>query len=320
MKKETIGYISILITAFIFSTMEIALKMVTGIFYPMQITLLRFLIGGIVLIPVAGSALKKRGMSLTGTDLKRFAMLGFFCVLMSMVLYQMAVVNTKASVVAVVFSGNPIFVTILAFLILGEGIYWYNIAALVLEVVGILAIVNPFHAAVSIPGVVLSVLAAVFFALYGVLGKQSSMKFSSIATTCFAFLFGSLELLIVLLLGRIGPVAAFYQAVGLKIFAHVPLITGINLNTLPHLFYICVISSAVGYVCYMMAMEYTSAKQASLVFFIKPMLAPVLALLILHEEITRSMAVAILFFLAGSLFSIVPSLLKERKTAARNGK
>ncbi len=183
MKKETIGYISILITAFIFSTMEIALKMVTGIFYPMQITLLRFLIGGIVLIPVAGSALKKRGMSLTGTDLKRFAMLGFFCVLMSMVLYQMAVVNTKASVVAVVFSGNPIFVTILAFLILGEGIYWYNITALFLEVVGILVIVNPFHAAVSIPGVVLSVLAAVFFALYGVLGKQSSMKISSIVTS-----------------------------------------------------------------------------------------------------------------------------------------
>ena len=52
-KDEKIGYVCIVLTAFIFSTMEIALKLTAGVFEPMQITMLRFLVGGVLLIPVA---------------------------------------------------------------------------------------------------------------------------------------------------------------------------------------------------------------------------------------------------------------------------
>ena len=55
-------------------------------------------------------------------------------------------------------------------------------------------------------------------------------------------------------------------------------------------------------------MEETSANETSLVFFFKPILAPIMALLILHEAIPFNMVIGILFILAGSLASIVPSL------------
>ena len=80
----------------------------------MQITCLRFLIGGILLIPFALRSMKKKGAAFTRADAGFFALTGFLCVAFSMVLYQMAVTYTKASVVAIIFSCNPIFVTVLA--------------------------------------------------------------------------------------------------------------------------------------------------------------------------------------------------------------
>ena len=47
------GYIYILITAFAFSTMEIVGKMISNQLNPLQMTFLRFFIGGLILLPFA---------------------------------------------------------------------------------------------------------------------------------------------------------------------------------------------------------------------------------------------------------------------------
>ena len=109
MKRSYSGYLYIVLCAVIFSTMEVMLKTVHGVFAPMQITCLRFLIGGLLLIPFALRSMKKKGAAFTRADVGFFALTGFLCVAFSMVLYQMAVTHTKASVVAVIFSCNPIF-------------------------------------------------------------------------------------------------------------------------------------------------------------------------------------------------------------------
>lgn len=315
-KDERIGYLCIVLTAIIFSTMEIALKLVAGVFEPMQITMLRFLVGGILLTPIALKTLEKKNITLHLKDMGGFAYTGFLCVLLSMVIYQMAVTNTKASVVAVIFSCNPIFVTILAFLILKEAIYRHNIIALILEVVGILVIVNPLHTELNMLGVGLSILSAVLFALYAVLGKKKTKAYGSIAVTCFSFIFGSLELMAVLLLGKTALFGSLFSALGLHIFVNVSFIQGITLQTLPVLIYICAVNSAAGYVCHMMAMEKTSASKASLVFFLKPIIAPILAWIVLREVIGIHMVIGILFFLGGSLISILPGLLQKEPDPA----
>ena len=50
MNRSRSGYVYIVLCAVIFSTMEVMLKTVHGVFAPMQITCLRFLVGGILLI------------------------------------------------------------------------------------------------------------------------------------------------------------------------------------------------------------------------------------------------------------------------------
>ncbi len=60
-------------------------------------------------------------------------------------------------------------------------------------------------------------------------------------------------------------------------------------------------------------MEVTSAQTTSLVFFFKPALAPLLAFLILHEAIPGNMLAGIVCILCGSLASILPGLLAQRR-------
>ena len=186
MKKKTTGYLFILLTTVIFSTMEVMLRYTRGLFAPMQITYLRFLIGGIALIPFAAASLKKHGAKLAARDLCYFALTGFMCVSFSMVMYQMAILRTSASFVSVAFSSNPVFVTILAALLLKEKIRPNHVIALVIEVIAILVIVAPWNNTLDTTGVILTIAASVAFAFYMILGKKKTPSFGGIVVTCVA--------------------------------------------------------------------------------------------------------------------------------------
>lgn len=321
MKKDfALGCLFIALATLIFSTMEVLLKLpaVAGAFHPMQITVERFLVGGVCLLPMTVWTLQKKGIRLTGADLRFFALTGLLNIPLGMVLYQLAITHGQANVVAVIFSGNPIFVTVLAALLLGELIRWNNLLALAAEVLGILAIVNPFgRGQVSLTSVVLAVLSALFFALYAVLGKKKTAQVGSIVVTCCSFLLGGAELLVLLLVGRTGVGAGLYQAIGLDCFCDVPFFQGITGESLPYFLFIGIVNCAGGYVFHMLAIEKTSATHGSLVFFFKPILAPLMALAVLGEAITPNIGVGIGFFLAGSLLGILPEAWRARRAQGK---
>ena len=321
MKKDfALGCLFIALATLIFSTMEVLLKLpaVAGAFHPMQITLERFLVGGVCLLPMTVWTLRKKGIRLTGADLRFFALTGLLNIPLGMVLYQLAITHGQANVVAVIFSGNPIFVTVLAALLLGELIHWNNLLALAAEVLGILAIVNPFgKGEVRLTCVALAVLSALFFALYAVLGKKKTAQVGSIVVTCCSFLLGGAELLVLLLVGRTGVGAGLYQAIGLDCFCDVPFFQGITGESLPYFLFIGIVNCAGGYVFHMLAIEKTSATHGSLVFFFKPILAPLMALLVLGEAITPNIGVGIGFFLAGSLLGILPEAWRARRAQGK---
>ncbi|WP_046783360.1 DMT family transporter, partial [Lactiplantibacillus plantarum] len=100
MKK---AYLYIAISTLMFSSMEIALKMAGSAFNPIQLNLIRFFIGAIVLLPFALRALKQTGRKLVSADWRLFALTGLVCVIVSMSLYQLAITVDQASTVAVLF-------------------------------------------------------------------------------------------------------------------------------------------------------------------------------------------------------------------------
>lgn len=91
-------------------------------------------------------------------------------------------------------------------------------------------------------------------------------------------------MIILMLISHIGPVADALQAAGAPMFANMPFFAGYTSHNILNFLYICVFVTAGGYACYFMGMEATSAMQGSLVFFFKPVLAPILAMIVLGEK------------------------------------
>jgi drug/metabolite transporter (DMT)-like permease len=261
------GVICIGVTTLAFSTMEITGKMISDSVHPFQMTFLRFLIGGLFLFPFAVRELKQRQLRLKAADFLFFALTGVIGIVISMCIFQTAVLYTKAAVVAVIFSSNPLFTAPLARLILKEKMGIRKWIALALSVLGIVLIFNPFSISPDIKGMALALASAVSFSLYSVISKTRVERYGGLVLNSFSFLEGSAILLIVIL-----PLG-------------IPVFSGIGNENITQLIYLGVFVTGIGYFCYLSAMKYTSAITASIVFFIKPALASVLSLIILQERL-----------------------------------
>jgi drug/metabolite transporter (DMT)-like permease len=297
MKK---GYLYILLATLFFSSMEVALKLIATQFNPIQLTFIRFLIGSVVLLPPAIHRMNTHHITLGADDLRFFALSGLICVVVSMSLYQLAILNAQASIVAVLFSCNPIFVIPLAHFLLREEIHKFTLISMILSVIGMLWIMNPMHLTSSYAGIIYILLAAVTFALYTVIGKGRSSRYGVVVLNCFSFLMGSLEMLVLILASRLQPIAEALLRVGMGTFARIPLAQGITWQNVPGLLYIGVGVTGLGFLFYFLAMQETSASTGALVFYIKPALAPIFALVLLHESIRWNVWVGIAFILFGS--------------------
>ena len=299
------GYLYIAIATILFSTMEIALKTIAGRFNALQLNFLRFLIGGIFLLPFALASLKKRGAVIHARDWAFFALTGLTCVVVSMTLYQLAIQFCKASIVAILFSCNPVFILPLAAIFLKERIRGFTLASMLVSVAGMICIMNPFKLSATRIGIALSLGSAAVFAVYGVMGKTRSLSIGGLATTAFSFIFGSVELLALILLTRVPAIGGVLKGAGLGAFADIPILAGLDLGILPLFAYISLCVTGIGYAAYFMAIEATSAATASLVFYIKPALAPLLALIILGESIAPTTIAGIALIVAGSAMSFL---------------
>lgn len=310
MKK---GYLYISVAVVMFTSYEVVLKFIAGQINSVQLTLCRFFIGFLFLLPVALSTLKLRGKRLDGGSMAFFILLGLTGVALSMPILQMAVSYTGSAVAAVLFSCNPVFVTFLAFFLLHEPIKPRHIAALALEILGTVVIISPWDTRLDMKGVSLALLSTLLFSLYGVMGKRKVAEFGGAVVTCFSFLFGSLIVLAFILLTHIPAVAQMFQSIGLDTFAEIPIFAGYTFENLPYVLYVSVGVAGIGFCAYFLAMEHQPASVVSLVYFFKPALSPVLAWLIHKEEISQNMLIGIVSIVAGSLCAIVPGILEAKR-------
>ena len=309
--KKGYGYIAVAVI--MFTSFEVVLKFIAGQINPVQLTLCRFAIGFIFLLPVALHNLKKREKQLDGKTMAYFALLGLIGIALCMPILQMAVSYTNSSVAAVMFSCNPVFVTFLAFFLLKEPIKPRHIAALALEILGTVVIISPWNTKLNMMGVALALLSTLLFSLYGVMGKRKVAEFGGAVVTCFSFFFGSLIVLALILLSHISVVAQMFQSIGLNSFANIPVLAGYTWENLPYVLFVSVGVAGIGFCAYFLAMEYQPASVVSLVYFFKPALSPLLAWWVHGEEIAPNMLVGVILIVFGSLCSIIPGILEAKR-------
>ena len=288
----------ILITAFLFSTMEIALKIGGVSFDSLQLTFLRFLIGGLVLVPLA----IKEYHGISKADLIWLLLLGIMCIPISMLAFQLGVERCNASTAAAIMCLNPIFTMLIAHIFTTEKMSRYKFIAFCLGIIACVFLVRPWDVQEgnTVLGLGLMFTASVTFAGYTVMGKKTLARVGTFTQTSISFIFGSLVLLVIILfMGR--PVFA-------NVTAHIGTVA-----------YVGIAITGIGYLTYFIAIKLSDATTGSIAFFIKPAIAPFLAVLILHETIMWNTIVGILFMLGASVLVIYDAKAKKQVATGSAG-
>lgn len=299
--KSRAGSICILITAFAFGTMEISLKIAGGAFSSFQLTFLRFMIGGLMLLPFAVREMRRRELHLNRGDFLYLLLLGIINICFSMILFQIGVQMSNAGLAAIVMSSNPIFTMIFSHFIVHDYFNRQKAITLVLSVIGLLIVANPasfLHGGGQL-GLLIVLVAAIGFAFYTTLGKIRMDRLGGMIENSFSFIIGSLVLLVI------------------NLIKGEPILSGINVHSIWPLLYAGVVVTGIGYMCYMKAIELSGPSNASVAFFIKPVVALIGAAIVLGEPITANAVIGMVFIILGCTAAGPVDRYLTRRTAAK---
>jgi drug/metabolite transporter (DMT)-like permease len=287
----------IILSALIFATMEVALKYAGSTVDPLQMTFLRFLIGGLILLPLGIAELRRNNTKLDARLILRMFILGTICVPVSMIMFQYGVMHANAATASVIFCVNPVFTAFFAhFLNKNDKFTKMKAVSIAFAVPGIVMMMRPWdiQPGNTILGALLMIGAAATFSLYSVIGTRTLVKVGTFAQTALCFIFGAAVLLVVMLfMGR-------------------PVFSGLSGN-IPIVLYVGIVVTGLGYLLYFLSIKYSNASTGSITFFLKPAIAPFVAVLILHEKITWNMYIGIVLILLASFIILVVPLVNEKK-------
>lgn len=281
--------------------MEVVLKVAGNHLDAFQLTLIRFFIGGMFLLPFALMEIKKYHTVISKKDFLHMLAMGVVCICVSMVFFQLGVENSKASTAAVIFCINPMFTMIFVHFMTDEKLNRVKVIALAFGLLGIVFMINPFHLEEgnTFLGVAYTILAALTFGLYSAMGRTSIRRLRGITQTSISFLLGSVVMIpLLLIMNR-------------------PIIAGVTADNIGMVLYIGIMITGLGYLFYFLAMEVSDAATASIVFFVKPALAPVIAVIALHEVVGINGLIGILLIFIGSYVNLREQ--KTKKIAADEG-
>lgn len=285
------------------SSIDVVLKLASVRIEPLQMAFWRFLLGGLACLPAALGAASRLRIRFSPATLLPLAGSGFLCVVLSTGLYQTAITMGKASVLSVLYCCNPLFVAAAARLILGERVSRRGMCSGLLYVAGMAAILIGRSEGSSMLSCALTLAASALFAVYNVLGQRWIGRYPPVFYVTFSFLFGAAELLAVIGLSYLGPWAGAAQDLGLDLLVRVPLIRNLDAGAVPTLLYLGVVATGLNYLALQIATRELSAIAASLIFYFKLILAPLLAWAVLREEIHWEVRAAIVLIFAALLVS-----------------
>lgn len=272
----------------LFSTIEIVSKylMIHANAKPLTISVVRFLLGGFVLLPIALVRLKTKKSTLIKGDLKRLVWFGTLCVALTFNLFQLSIVYLKGSTSAIVFSSNPLFIAIFSALLLkakeDSRLSHTNIAGLILGFVGVLlfSFETGHFDWNSVLGILIMIGAAISWAYFSVSSLRMFRRIGAFTFVPLMVFFGALinipvAFLLEKLLGRVIPPFAgtFQNLLSLSASAMLPLL------------WLGLVGVGIAYVLYFSGLERSSVSRAGSMFYLKPVFASIFAIFILGEFI-----------------------------------
>ena len=251
-------------------------------FQPMLVALLRFTLAGALLWIVW--RLRRERERVTRHEIARLAALGFVSLTLYFAFETNGIARTSASKAALIIATIPIFVAVLAALVLGERAGFRRWAGIAISFAGVAALVllGGGEGGGSLTGDLLVLAAALTAAVYNLMARRLLLTRSALYVTAFQNLFGALFML---------PIAVFEA-----ILVGVREPTGeAGLGVL----YLAIFSSTFAYLLLNYAFRFLEASLVAVFVNLTPVVGVAAAYVVLGERFTAGQAVAALVVMAG---------------------
>lgn len=288
MKSDTAyGHAAAFITILIWGTTFISTKVLLEVLTPVEILLIRFVIGYLALWCV-------RPRKLTVRDKKQewyFAAAGLCGITLYYLLENIALTYTLASNVGVIISIAPFFTAIFAWLFLRDrrpGIRFFLGFFIAMAGIALLSFGKDVNLQINPVGDVLGICAAVIWAAYSILTKKiSGFGYNTILTTRRIFFYG----------------LTFMLPISCSMGFHVTMQEVANRNIILNLLFLGFGASALCFVTWNTAVKRLGSVKTSVYIYMVPVITAVTSAAILHEKITPAAACGIVLTLTGLFLS-----------------
>jgi drug/metabolite transporter (DMT)-like permease len=283
MKKETRGYIYVILGASFLGTIGILARLI----YlhepdPLTVVTFRALIAFLLLFLTA-VFVNPNWLRIQKKDFLFFAVYGLLSVTLCFLLFFYSIKYTTVATATILLYTYPAFVVVLSRFFLGEEFTKTKILALLLTFLGcalVIQVYNPAEFELNLKGILYGLGAGLGAGLYSIFGKKGVAKYSSYTVVTYALGFGSLFLLIA------------RRARNLVSVDYPP-------QTWLWILALALFSTLVGYSLYTKGLRYVEAGRAGIAATWEVVVASVLAFLIFGETLNALQIVGGFFIFAG---------------------
>ncbi|MBF0543500.1 MAG: EamA family transporter [Candidatus Riflebacteria bacterium] len=273
-------FLSIAVLAF--SSIEVVVSPIRGQINPFALTFWRFALAAFCLLPMAFRTKEKKRLPTSLREFFSIAFLGVLNVVISMGAHAVSIANCRPSTAAIIIASNPMFTNFFAWIFLKEELNIYRISSILVGFSGVFLIAFKGVSGIDTHlGIITGLLGAIGFSLYTVLSKRTVNKFGSLNNALIGFIFGCLFDLPLLWLGQIEIIPHF--------------------NLWPRLLFLGIVVSGIGYLAFFKALSLLSAGKTSLLFFLKPPVAMLLAWFVLSDSPTIIQIIGTVLIMIGIL-------------------
>ena len=237
---------------------------------------------------------QREKLKLERKDIKIFAGMGGFGLVLNPTCYFMAINLLTLSAASILLYTSPYMVMILSALVFKEKVTKQKILAMLIAFSGCMMTVGMAGSTdVSITGIATGLTAAFFYSLYTILGKTALRKYSPVAVTAYSFAAASILLLPFSNFGRI-----------LTLIGE----SGANLT---NLLSVALFTTLLPFACYIRGLAKLEPGRAAIISFVEPLTAAIAGIVVFNEMFTAvKITGAALILLALIILN-----LKSRKTA-----
>ncbi|MFW6158995.1 MAG: DMT family transporter [Planctomycetota bacterium] len=256
-------YAAIVITIMLYSTVEVVSKFVTHV-DPNLLAFLRFFPAGVIILAIG----RKQFRRVSVRDAAGLAALGLIGVTFTFAAYHegLTLEHLKASTAATIFSVNPVFTSLAAVFLLGERLTGRRLAGVLLGVAGIYVVGFGFEPVrfATAKGPLLMAAAQVTFGIYVAGGKKYVACYGPFFVNGVIFVVGSIFFL---------PMISEWS------------VAGMSAPTVLWVVYLSLFATGLAYVLYLYGLNEVPTAAGTSIFYLKPVLASILAVLALGETL-----------------------------------